>query len=160
VNDPLVLWTARLAVLAWAARWLVPAFRSNSPSPPRWALVSWTVGWVLHLVHLWAVFEQVHGWSHDAAWEHTADATERLTGVRTGAGVWLNYLFTGVLTWDVARLWIEKQRHEQVQPGWLSAAMNLFLAFLVLQSTVVFGPRAWWLVLAAWVILRVLFSGK
>ena len=61
-------------------------------------------GLVLALVHTLLAFDVFHGWSHADAVLSTAQQTQRVFGVRFGAGVYVNYLFFAVWLVD-AVLW-------------------------------------------------------
>jgi hypothetical protein len=64
------------------------------------------------------------------------DHVERESGF--GPGLYVTYLFT--LTWAIDAVWclvaIESYRS---RPAWLSRVIHLFMAFVVLNATVVFG---------------------
>lgn len=98
----------------------------------------WTLACAVYLAHVWAVFEYVHGWSHEDAWLHTASVTEAMTGVATGAGIWVNYLFTLVWVADVSWWWASPASHRR-RPTAVTAAIHGFLAFTFFNATVVFA---------------------
>ncbi len=111
-------------ILAWAAmgfafEWL--------------ARVMWTFGLATLFVHLAFAFGLAHGWSHEAAVEHV-----RSVG-GSGAGIVVNYLFALVWAVDVIWWWVNPASHAN-RPRWVARAIHGFLAFVVLNATVVFGP--------------------
>ncbi|MEX2214530.1 MAG: hypothetical protein WD768_10400 [Phycisphaeraceae bacterium] len=132
LGECLTRWTVRAALLCyfiavsmyllqrqrWAARWL------------------FTTGCALFIAHVFFAFHVFHHWSHAHALEETARQTEALTGVRTGVGLWLNYLFTllwigeTIAWWDLdARL--GKGRSVRV-------TVHAFMLFIIFNATVVF----------------------
>jgi hypothetical protein len=75
------------ATIAWAAaEWL----RWRQPARGHGARAFWTAGATLLVVHSLAVFHYIHGWSQDAALEHTARQTAALTGFDWGGGLCIN----------------------------------------------------------------------
>ena len=149
MTSPIVLWTARLAVGCWIARWLVEAHLRSQPDgvhrivPTRAPLLWWTAGCLLHLVHVAAAFHLVHGWSHAADWEHTAQRTAAVTGLHWGGGVWLNDLFTLLWPLDVLRWWGEHERGRSLCPAAIVRGWQLFSLAMVVSATVLFGPAGW-----------------
>jgi len=135
-----VLWTARLAIVAWGLRWMTDS--QDRPTIGRAALVWWTAGCSLHLLHVAAAYRLVHGWSHAAAWEHVAERTAAVTGLRWGGGLWLNDAFTLLWLLDTARLWGERRTGRPTVPRWVVNGWHACSGFMVFNATVVFGP--WW----------------
>ena len=104
------------------------------------------------IVHVAMAFYFVHGLSHRAALQHTAEETERVFGIHWGGGVFFNY---GFLIWwgvDVVRRWQRDAR------GKRALAFHAVAVFMMLNATIVFGAWWWSLVagvfLLAWVIRR------
>ena len=95
----------------------------------RWA---WTIGLVVHLVHVGFAFGLGHEWSHAAAVRHV----EKVGGF--GEGIVVNYLFAGVWAADVVWWWVSPGRYAH-RPGWVGYAVHGFLAFMVFNATVIFG---------------------
>jgi hypothetical protein len=145
-GESLMRWTVRLAVAGYLFRiWLLlrrPS-RSRVPAPAEcWA---WTVGWLSYAAHVLLAFHFIHDWSHLDAVEHTARETERMTGIRRGEGIWVNYAFTVIWLADVVRLWLA---HLRGRSTWrrLDIVLQAFFAFIFLNATVVFGSNAYrWL---------------
>jgi len=129
-----VIWTARIAVMLY----LVGLGLRISRRLPKLSQVVWTVGFLVFLVHVWAAFEFVHDWSHAAAWKHTAEQTDRLTGWYWGGGIWFNYLFTLIWGIDIVMSWTTMK-----QTKWIML-LHVYLGFIVVNATVVFGPP-WWI---------------
>jgi hypothetical protein len=108
---------------------------------PAWlatARVMWTAGCVFFLAHVWCAFQFFHQWSHVAAYEETARQTAEITGIRSGSGLYLNYLFG--LLWIGAVLWWWIAPGSFLQrPRWVTAAWHGFIIFMIFNGTVVFG---------------------
>ncbi len=151
-HEYLVLWTIRAAVLCYAVRVLFDVASIDRPRDPaasssrgRWLSglrLVWTLGWLLYVVHVVAAFGVDHGWSHAVAYEETAIRTAMLTGVAWGGGLYFNHLVTLLWTLDVVFWWRGGPEFPDRHPrfvGW----MHGYLAFMVVNGTVVFGP-SWW----------------
>lgn len=106
----------------------------------RWiGQTAWTAGCLFYLAHVACAFHFYHGWSHTAAYRHTAEQTAAVTGWNWGGGIYFNYVFTAVWALDAAGWW---RRGDRAMPGWLEAATQGFLWFMVFNATVVFGHGA------------------
>lgn len=112
------------------AAWLTERDRS--------ARLAWTVACAFYLIHVWAAFQFDHGWSHTAAYEHTAVQTAHVTGIRWGGGLYFNYLFTIVWIADVLWWWRGLTLYRD-RPAWVSASIHWFFAFMFFNATVVFA---------------------
>jgi peptide-methionine (S)-S-oxide reductase len=142
-------WTVRLAlglyVLALALRLLARQRRGWL----RGARLAWTLGCLAYLAHVVCAFQFYHGWSHAAAYRETARQTAAQFGLDWGGGVYVNYAFTVVWLADVFWWWRGVELYE-ARPCWLEAAVQVFLAFIAFNATVVFGTGpVRWLGLAA-----------
>jgi hypothetical protein len=151
----IVRWTARLAVAWYLARLAIDVASPPSTQRNRRARLVWTIGCAIFLAHVIAAFHFAHGWNHAAAYEHTRRETLALTGWDSGAGLYLNYVFAvwwllDVLAWQRWADW--PRRREFYWP------MQAYFAFLVLNATVVFGPRGW-IVVAMMVAVFLALSG-
>ena len=149
-------WSVRLAVGLWLLKAALELRRRGRP-PSAAEAAAHAAGCVAYLVHVWTAFASRHGWSHAAAAAHTAAETRRVVGFDAAWGVWVNYAFTLLWAADAAR----------VAAAWLRGRVTgraadrvVFwaFAFIVFQSTVVFGGDGWrWAgvgLLAAWAVLR------
>jgi len=99
----------------------------------RVARVIWTLGVAALLIHILLAFWLAHGWSHEAAVEHVREVGG------FGAGIIANYLFALLWLTDVARWWIAPVSRAH-RPRWIGWVVHGYLAFIVLNATVVFGP--------------------
>ena len=146
-GELLTRWTARLLVACWAARLLLDVSRSPSPRREILAGWAWTLGCGSYLAHIAAAFAFYHGWSHRAAWEHTAQRTAETVGLDWGGGVYFNYLAALLWSLDVLLFW--SGRHSSAtgprarHAGSFHRLTTAYLTFLVINATVVFGPAAW-----------------
>ncbi|MBW3539903.1 MAG: hypothetical protein KY476_06510 [Planctomycetes bacterium] len=135
-GDLLVDWTARAAVAAWAGRYCAEAWRPGHETGARW---SWTAGCLMLLVHIVCALGIAHGWSHRAALEHTARRTDELLGWAWGGGLYFNYVFAAVWSADVFWWWLPRTP----RPRTWTWFVHIYLAFVVVNATVVFGPPFW-----------------
>ena len=99
----------------------------------------WLVGALIYAAHAALAFERFYDWSHARAIEETARATREATGVDSGAGLWLNYLFGVVWLVDAVHGVATGEDGRRRVPRPARIAIEGFLAFLVFQGTVVFG---------------------
>ncbi len=149
IEHPAVLWTARLCVACYLLRFVVAARRGNNAAKTRAEAACWTAGWLMLIVHTAAAFHFVHGWSHEAAYAHTAARTAEVVGLHWGGGLWFNeatLVFWGI---DVFLLWRSLNVRNGRHTIWLRAwrvFIHAFLAMMFLSATVVFGPAYWWIV--------------
>ena len=91
-----------------------------------------TVACILCLLHIAIAFHHGHGWSHQAAFEHT----ERVSGF--GDGIFVNYLFVLVWIADVIWAWVSLD-HYLKRPAWLNWLVIGFMGFVIFNAAVVFG---------------------
>ncbi len=97
----------------------------------------WSAGCLAYLAHVVAAYGHFYDWSHAVGLRETARQTEAVTGVASGAGLWLNYLFTLVWLADVAWWWLAGERYLRRGRA-LLAAEHLFLLFIIFNATVAF----------------------
>ncbi|MDA1092385.1 MAG: hypothetical protein O3A25_03805 [Acidobacteria bacterium] len=116
----------------------------------------WT-GWVAFVGHIALAFQSHYGWSHAVALAHTAAQTAAATGVETGSGLYLNYLF-GVLWLVEAWWWHRHGVSVAARQTSLELAVRVFWLFMIVNGAVIFvgGPQRWFgltlvaLLLYAW----------
>lgn len=127
-----------LSVACWA--WTVAAIlRGGATNATRWV---WGAGADLFIIHAIAAFAKFYDWSHAVAVKETAVQTLEATGIDTGAGLWLNYLFGLVWCSDAAFWWIAGTARYVGRARWIHALVHGFMAFMILQGTVFFGHGA------------------
>ncbi len=138
-GESLMRWTVRVAVVMVLIR---AAYRlRNRPAlsiPTRIECWLWGCGLLAYLAHVALAFHYVHGWSHHDAWQHTADETARVTSIRRGDGLWVNYLFTAIWLGDLGRLaWAHFRRRPTSRR--FDLAIFFLFTFMIFNATVVFG---------------------
>jgi len=143
-EEIIVRWTARLVVVCYLIRLLydLRSWPLHSLTERR-VLIIWGVGLLIYWLHVAAAFAWIHDWSHQAAWQHTAEQTARLTGWHWGGGVWINYLFGLLWAGDFA---VACRYGIASLSTCYRIAMHAFFGFIVFNATVVFGPWGWWIV--------------
>lgn len=153
-GEALTRWTVRLALLLYAA---TLALRLTDPRRTRTARLLWTAGCILFLIHVIAAFHFFHQWSHGDAYRETARQTREMTGVASGAGLYLNYLFTLVWAADVAWWWRRGADRYTRRPQWVGVVLQSFLFFMAFNGTVVFEQGATrWVAAGVVVVLAIL----
>lgn len=142
------------AIAAWAAgEW----WRGY---PMRWreARMAWTCGATLMAVHSAAAFMLLYDGSHATAVAATARQTAALTGVESGAGIYINYAFLALWITDAAWWWIAPATYA-ARGRVIDASISGFFLFMFLNGAVIFadgwmrglGATAATAVLVAWV---------
>jgi hypothetical protein len=145
-------WTVRLALAGYFLGAALGAGNLTRQSQLI-ARVAWTLGCLFYLAHVACAFHFYHGWSHAAAYRHTAEQTELVTGWNWGGGIYFNYLFTAVWLADAVASW---RRGDRQLSGWVGVVAQAFLWFMVFNATFVFGHGAIrWFGLAGCVVLIV-----
>lgn len=144
MQDPhlATVWTARLCAALWLTS-LVFAVRNGRQAEAGqvWRLL-WTAGGIALGIHVLTAFHIEHRWSHTAAFEHTAEQTAATVGLDWGGGLYFNYLVVLVWLADVLRL--RRSREEQKHSSVWRLFVDGFVAFMMINATVVFGPWGWW----------------
>jgi hypothetical protein len=121
--------SALLPVFLWCFGWPIALVQRSGQLRLR---LSWALGSLLLLLHVAVAFHLGHGWSHEAAWEHT-----RAVG-GYGDGVFVNYAFAVV--WLIDAVWaLVAFDSYRTRPGRLHWSIHSFLAFVVFNAAVVFG---------------------
>ena len=131
----LTIWTS---VLAWAASEVLRPPSRNASARLRAARAMFTAGAVLLVVHTILAFQIAHGWSHDAAFAETARRTELMTGVASGAGLYLNYAFMAVWVMDAAWWWLQPRGYVQRARA-IDLSVFAFFVFMFINGAVVFA---------------------
>lgn len=138
LGDALIRGTVRVAVLLYAASLLLRLLARGRPPWLIAARLAWGVGFVAFLAHLVCAFEFVHHWSHAAAVADTARQTGEVVGWHWGGGVWVNHAFA--LVWGADVIWWNASPRGYLRRGvWVEALVQGFLAFIVLNATLIFA---------------------
>ena len=111
----------------------------------RAARIAYTLGLAAYLIHVAAAFHFFYGWSHATALAETARETAAVTGVASGAGLYLNYLFTFLWTADAIWWWSTGTAAFRRRSSWIDGVLHGFLLFMAFNATVVFeqGTVRW-----------------
>jgi len=123
------------------------------------ANLCWTFGFAAIVIHVLCAFHFFHDWSHDLAYQATAQETAQVVGLDWGGGVYFNYLF--VLVWgaDVAWCWL---RPAGVVPRpIISVLVQVYLGFIMFNAVVIF-ETGWlrWSGLGACLVLWILWRSR
>ncbi len=94
--------------------------------------------------HVILAFEFHYDWNHATALAKTAAQTEALTGVSSGNGLYLNYLFGLVWLAEVC-WWTNSTARHTNRTNWIERAVRGFFLFMIVNGAVVFvdAPRRW-----------------
>lgn len=138
-QEIIVRWTARVVVglflLAWIARMANRSRREDTWSIYRFA---WILGAAFLLLHDAVAFAFAHDWSHAAAYKHTADRAEALTGLRAGWGLYLNYGMTALWLADAAWLLWRPEGYRRRSKS-IDLVVFVTFSFLVFNAAIVFA---------------------
>jgi hypothetical protein len=93
------------------------------------------------VIHVAASFHFVHAWSLSSAFDHVLKRTHEATGIASGAGLYVNFAFVVIWLVDTVLWWRDLAWVKHRIPYW---SIQAIFAFLIIQSTVVFGPSYWW----------------
>ena len=120
------------AIVCWAvAEW----WRARVP---RWSRLWWTAGALFMLIHSIAAFGLFYQWRHDVALVATARQTAAMTGIASGAGLYVNYALLAVWLLDAGWWWTApasyRSRARAIEWG-----IHGFLFFMFVNGAVVFA---------------------
>jgi hypothetical protein len=95
------------------------------------ARLFWSLACAAYLLHVAAAFHFYHHWSHQHAFDHTAN--------RGGFGqaIYISYAFTEAWPIDVLCTWLVPLYATRFH--WLHGSMHLFVAFMLFNGAVVFA---------------------
>lgn len=113
--------------------------------------VAWLLGAAMIVLHIIASYGITYKWSHAAAVRATAEESERVTGIRAGWGVYVNFAFAAIwLAYSIAMV-RARRRLPRLDP-----AVFGFTAVIVFSATVVFETGAVrWLAIGGFALLIV-----
>jgi hypothetical protein len=117
----------------------------------------WTMACAAMLVHVGIAFDQVHHWSHRAAYEATALQTASVVGLNWGAGIYANYALLLVWLVDMLWWWSNAKNYEE-RPRSVTWSIHGFLAFMWFNAAVIFA-HGWmrWAGLVGFLLAAVMF---
>lgn len=135
----LSIWIACGLWFVGAGARIVSAERASS-FPEHLYRWSWLSAGFFTWVHVFASYGFVHEWSHESVLKQTGDESFAVVGFRVPWGVYVNFLFAGLLV-SYSGWMISAER----RAGRLDRLFYLFLAFIVLNALVVFktGTIRW-----------------
>ena len=104
----------------------------------RAARLSWSLAWLAYVIHVLLAFHHAHGWSHSHAMRHTEEVSH------FAEGIFVSHFFTVLWGADVAWWWMTSDSYVR-RPVVLGWAIHAFMAFIILNGTVIFesGPVRW-----------------
>jgi hypothetical protein len=129
--------TAWLSLLAWAASEAMGAARTM-PVREVWSRRCFAAGALLLFAHTALAFHLRHGWSQVAAQREIARQTAEVTGLATGAGLYVNYAF--LFFWAAeAAWWGHAPASFRGRSPALRWAQRAVFLFMFANGAVVFG---------------------
>jgi pyridoxal biosynthesis lyase PdxS len=92
-----------------------------------------------------SAFHFYYDWSHAVGMAETARQTAEQTGIRSGSGLVVNYLFTVIWVADAVYWWRVGLERYRVRPASVHGVLHAFFLLMVVNGTVVFGrgPVRW-----------------
>ena len=98
-----------------------------------------------YLVHVYFAFENHHHWSHLEAFESTRVETLAQTGIDSGFGLYVNYLFSLVWLVDTIYWWFVGDEAYSKRAWRWSISLHIFFLFMIFNGAIVFatGPARW-----------------
>ena len=99
----------------------------------------WSCACLLYLAHVASAFQFWHGWSHAAAYTHTATQVAAVVGLSWGGGIYASYAFTALWLGEVAWWWAAPMSHE-TRPSWVDLTVRAIFLFMIVNGAVVFVP--------------------
>lgn len=133
----LIRLTICLAVAAWLLRVFVEASGRSFSARDRLIRWSWLIGALACVAHVVVAMGVGHCWSLANAMRHTAMETRRVIGVELPWSVFVNFAF--VAWWQIDA--VREFRSRRIRP--LGAVRHGVWLLMMLNGTVVFGPRYW-----------------
>lgn len=153
LSDSLIYVPAWLALVAWFGGSLARGRNVQNSSVMRDTVYSfaWLFGSLMIALHILASYGLAHGWSHAAAIEATAQESERVTGIRAGWGVYVNFAFATI--WMSYSIAMATRRRRW--PG-IDQAVFWFTAVIVVSATIVFETGAVrWMAVVGFICLMI-----
>lgn len=138
----LIRLTIWLAVAAWLLRVMIEASDRKFVARDRVIRWGWLIGALASVAHVIVAMVFGHCWSLANAMRHTAMVTRQVIGVELPWSVFMNFAF--VAWWAVDG--VREFRSRAARP--LGAVRHGVWLVMMLNGTVVFGPRYW-----AWIAL-------
>ena len=151
----LVRLTIWLAVAAWLLRVFIEASGRTFSGRDRLIRWIWLGGAIACATHIVCAMGIAHCWSLGNAMRHTAQVTRQVMGVELPSSVFVNFAFT--LLWLVDG-WLVFRTS---QPCRLGFTRHCVWAVMMINGTVVFGPKYWlWIAVPCLAALTVVLSRR
>lgn len=144
LGKELTHWTIRMALLCYVAygvgQLASPAWAKRHHA---WLRVIWTMGCIFFCLHVYCAFAFYHHFSHQAAFDTTAEETKAMLGTAFGEGIYFSYIFLAVWVLDCVRQWLPPTMNRL--PAWLSGCVHGYLFFIAINGALVFegGVTRW-----------------
>ena len=134
------IWAALVAYTVGERGRILASARSRGG----WPRVVSSIGALLYLTHVAAAFQLAHGWSHEAAYAHTAARTAAVIGLDWGGGIWVNYAFTVMWLGEAVWWWVDADGYRG-RPRAVELTVRAVFLFMIVNAAVVFvtGPTRW-----------------
>ena len=136
LGELLTRWTIRLALACYVyclASFLLGKGQSD-PKRGNIVRIVWTLGCGLFVAHVIAAFGFYHHFSHQAAYDDTAQQTQEILGFAFGGGIYFSYLFLGLWVADAAWRWLSPAS----RPAWLDWPLHFYMFFIAFNGAIVF----------------------
>src|SRR5712691_2385783 len=151
----LIRLTIWLAVAAWLLRVFVEASSRQFAARDRLIRGTWLLGAAACVTHVVCAMGFAYCWSLANAMRHTAHITRQVIGVELPSSVFVNFAFIALWFVDAVR-----EFHSR-QPRPMGIVRHLVWLVMMLNGTVVFGPRYWtWLALPCALALAVVWRRR
>lgn len=137
----MIVWTVRVSVALYVIalwRYLFVIRRQLKVGVDSIYRLTWSLSWLMCLVHIVCAYHFQHHWDQAAALKHTAELTERVVGLHWSGGLYVNYVFISMWGADVGRILLRTSEASSV-------LLHSVAAFMMFNATVVFGPTWWWI---------------
>jgi hypothetical protein len=143
MNDPhqATVWTARVCAFVWLVSLAIATRTERRAGSSSWWQIAWSAASILLGIHILVAFHFEHAWSHAAAFAHTARQSAAKVGLNWGGGIYFNYAVIAAWLVDVLQLWTRRETHSEGR-AW-RVTIDWFVAFMMINATVVFGPWGW-----------------
>ena len=117
------------------------------------------LGALICAVHIVLAMRDVHGWSHAAALEATAEQTAQVYGLRWDGGIYVNYLFVAVWLADAIARVISPMSVARRSAA-LVWALRAFYFVIIVNAAVIFArPEMRWMGVVMCVLIGLAWVG-
>jgi hypothetical protein len=96
------------------------------------------MGAAANLAHVVLALQLVYAWDQHLAFTAIARQTYEQTGLDSGVGLYINYVFSSLWVADALSWWLFPQRYLR-RSRWLDGILQFVFLFMFFNATVVFG---------------------